>query len=128
MRLRGQRLCSRSGGAGARIAVASTQNQIGFAVHLRRWVVERFFAWINRNRRLAKDFEASIASADAFPLCGFGNAPHPPIGESIMSFESDASAQTQSDGAQRASWIASNSAACPAHARDRLNLLTVSLH
>jgi hypothetical protein len=33
---------------------------VGFAVQ--RWVVERFFAWINRNRRLAKDFEATIAS------------------------------------------------------------------
>ena len=32
----------------------------------RRWVVERFFAWIGRNRRLAKDFEASLASAAAF--------------------------------------------------------------
>src|SRR5712692_380094 len=41
-------------------------DQIGFAVHPRRWVVERFFAWINRNRRLAKDFEASIASTEAF--------------------------------------------------------------
>ena len=41
-------------------------DQVGFAVQLRRWVVERFFAWINRNRRLAKDFEASIASATAF--------------------------------------------------------------
>lgn len=40
--------------------------QIGFAVLPRRWVVERFFAWINRNRRLAKDFEASIKSAAAF--------------------------------------------------------------
>jgi transposase len=29
-------------------------------------VVERFFAWINRNRRLAKDFEATINSAAAF--------------------------------------------------------------
>jgi transposase len=29
-------------------------------------VVERFFAWINRNRRLAKDFEATIASAETF--------------------------------------------------------------
>jgi hypothetical protein len=28
--------------------------------------VERFFAWIGRNRRLAKDFEATIASARAF--------------------------------------------------------------
>jgi transposase len=40
--------------------------QIGFQVLPRRWVVERFFAWINRNRRLAKDFEATIASAEAF--------------------------------------------------------------
>jgi putative transposase len=28
--------------------------------------VERFFAWIKRNRRLAEDFEATIASATAF--------------------------------------------------------------
>ena len=35
-------------------------DQIGFAVNPRRWVVERFFAWIGRNRRLAKDFEATI--------------------------------------------------------------------
>ena len=40
--------------------------QIGFAVLPRRWVVERFFAWINRNRRLAKDFEASIKSATTY--------------------------------------------------------------
>jgi len=39
---------------------------IGFAVRPRRWVVERFFAWLSRNRRLAKDFEASLASAEAF--------------------------------------------------------------
>jgi transposase len=29
----------------------------------RRWVVERTFAWLNRNRRLAKDFEATSESA-----------------------------------------------------------------
>ncbi len=40
--------------------------QVGFVVLPRRWVVERFFAWIGRNRRLAKDFEATIASARAF--------------------------------------------------------------
>jgi transposase len=38
----------------------------GFAVQPRRSVVERFFAWINRNRRLWKDAEATIASATAF--------------------------------------------------------------
>lgn len=63
------------GYAGARVADASpirievvrkADNQVGFAVIARRWVVERFFAWINRNRRLAKDFEATIKSAEAF--------------------------------------------------------------
>lgn len=38
----------------------------GFEVLPRRWVVERTLAWLNRNRRLAKDFEASIASAEAW--------------------------------------------------------------
>lgn len=34
----------------------------------RRWVVERTFAWLGRCRRLAKDFEATIASASAWVL------------------------------------------------------------
>ena len=38
----------------------------GFTLLPRRWVVERTLAWLNRNRRLAKDFEASIASAKAW--------------------------------------------------------------
>ena len=38
----------------------------GFVIVPRRWVAERFFAWINRNRRLAKDFEATLNSARAF--------------------------------------------------------------
>ena len=35
----------------------------GFVVLPRRCVVERTLAWLNRNRRLAKDFEATIESA-----------------------------------------------------------------
>ena len=38
----------------------------GFQLLPRRWVVERTLAWLNRNRRLAKDFESSIASAKAW--------------------------------------------------------------
>jgi len=32
----------------------------------KRWVVERTFAWFGLSRRLAKDFEATIASAEAW--------------------------------------------------------------
>ena len=46
--------------------VRKKPDQVGFAVHPRCWVVERFFAWINRNRCLAKDFEASIKSATPY--------------------------------------------------------------
>jgi transposase len=38
----------------------------GFEILPRRWVVERTIAWLNRNRRLAKDFEKTIASATAW--------------------------------------------------------------
>jgi putative transposase len=45
--------------------VKKIAGQVDFQVLPRRWVVERFFAWIKRNRRIAKDFEATIASAQA---------------------------------------------------------------
>ena len=38
----------------------------GFEVLPRRWVVERTFAWLGRCRRLAKDWEKSVASAEAW--------------------------------------------------------------
>jgi putative transposase len=37
----------------------------GFQVLPRRWVVERTFGWLNRYRRLAKDYERSPASSEA---------------------------------------------------------------
>ena len=41
-------------------------NQKGFEVIPRRWVVERTIAWINRCRRLAKDYENLSRTAVAF--------------------------------------------------------------
>ena len=40
----------------------------GFVVVARRWVVERTFAWLGRCRRLAKDWEKTIASSEAWML------------------------------------------------------------
>ena len=48
--------------------VTRSQSMGTFKAEPRRWVVERTFAWFGRNRRLAKDFEASIASAEAWVL------------------------------------------------------------
>jgi putative transposase len=46
--------------------VRKIEGQVGFQLHKRRWVVERFFAWIGRNRRFSRDVERLVASAEAF--------------------------------------------------------------
>jgi len=46
--------------------VKRSDTATGFEVIPRRWVVERTFAWLNRCRRLAKDWEGSIASSQAW--------------------------------------------------------------
>jgi putative transposase len=38
----------------------------GFRVLPRRWVVERTFAWLSHNRRMAKDYERLCATGEAF--------------------------------------------------------------
>ena len=47
--------------------VKRTDRQVkGFVVLPKRWIVERTFGWINRARRLAKDFEALVSSSQAW--------------------------------------------------------------
>jgi putative transposase len=49
------------------IEVVTRSQSVGtFKAEPKRWVIERTFAWFGRNRRLAKDFEATIASAEAW--------------------------------------------------------------
>jgi transposase len=49
------------------IEIVTRRDQVkGFVVLPKRWIVERTLAWLNRNRRLAKDFENRIRSAVAF--------------------------------------------------------------
>jgi putative transposase len=36
----------------------------GFQVQPRRWVVERCFAWLSRNRRTAKDYECKVQTSE----------------------------------------------------------------
>jgi transposase len=38
----------------------------GFVVLPKRWIVERTFGWVNRGRRLAKDFETLMTSSQAW--------------------------------------------------------------
>src|SRR5438132_417611 len=46
----------------------TTESGGNFKAEPKRWVIERTLAWLGRNRRLAKDFEATIASAEAWVL------------------------------------------------------------
>ena len=46
--------------------VLKKDDQIGFQVLPKRWVIERTNAWISRNRRLARDYERLVASCESF--------------------------------------------------------------
>jgi putative transposase len=51
------------------IEIVTRSQSLGtFKAEPKRWVIERTLAWLNRCRRLSKDFEKTIASAEAWVL------------------------------------------------------------
>jgi putative transposase len=51
------------------IEIVTRSQSVGtFKPERKRWVIERTLAWLNRCRRLSKDFEKTIASAEAWVL------------------------------------------------------------
>ena len=46
--------------------VAKQEGQIGFQILPKRWVVERTFGWLVRQRRLARDYERLPETSEAF--------------------------------------------------------------
>ncbi len=44
--------------------VRKPPEQQGFQVHPKRWIVERFFAWLGNFRRLSKDYERTVESSE----------------------------------------------------------------
>ena len=45
---------------------SSSADTEGFAVLPHRWIVERTFGWLIRNRRLSKDYERMVQSSESF--------------------------------------------------------------
>jgi transposase len=55
--------CKKEGSWELEIVERDLQSK-GFKVLPRRWVVERTFGWLSRNRRLAKDYERRVQTSE----------------------------------------------------------------
>ena len=58
--------CKERGGWELEIVERSSADTEGFAVLPHRWIVERTFGWLMRNRRLSKDYERKVQTSEAF--------------------------------------------------------------
>lgn len=50
--------------AGVELRVVRRRDRHRFVVLPKRWIVERTFAWLGRNRRLAKDYEGRVQTTE----------------------------------------------------------------
>jgi len=51
--------------------IISKKIKDSFVIQPKRWVVERTFSWLNSYRRLSKDFEYTVESAESFVMIVF---------------------------------------------------------
>ena len=65
----GQAPAQAAASAGIKHEIVSGSKPVsGFVVHPRRWVVERTNGWINRHRRLVRQYEATPTAHEAFVM------------------------------------------------------------
>jgi putative transposase len=62
-------LFAQQAGLQVQVVKRSEQDQ-GFVVQPKRWIVERTFGWLSRERRLARDYERTEESSEAFIYLG----------------------------------------------------------
>jgi len=51
---------------GVNVTMVKRPDVKGFVVVPKRWIVERSFGWMNRDRRMSKDYERTISSSEAW--------------------------------------------------------------
>ena len=57
--------CEEQGGWGLEV-VERDKEVKGFEILPKRWIVERTFAWLVKNRRLGKDYERKVQTGETF--------------------------------------------------------------
>ena len=67
----GPRVAAVAAQAGLQVEIVKrSDSQPGFVVQAKRWIVERTFGWLSRERRLARDYERKEESSEAFIYLG----------------------------------------------------------
>jgi putative transposase len=56
---------------GVSVTMVKRPDVKGFVVVPKRWIVERSFGWMNRDRRLSKDYERTVESSEAWIQLSF---------------------------------------------------------